>query len=71
MLDFFAVLTKGGLVLFYIQDAGNYITHQLNSHISAINELIQNVILQVSFPLEIRFHIGLSQIFKIYWKGSR
>ena len=44
MLDFFAVITKGGLVLWYFQDAAQ----RLDSSISAINALIKNVVLQVS-----------------------
>lgn len=42
MLDFFAVITKGGLVLWYFQDA----TQQLKTSIDAINALIRNVVLQ-------------------------
>ena len=44
MLDFFAVITKGGLVLWYFQDAAQ----RLDASISAINALIKNVVLQVS-----------------------
>ena len=43
MLDFFAVITKGGLVLWYFQDAAQ----GLDTSIAAINALIRNVILQV------------------------
>lgn len=43
MLDFFAVITKGGLVLWYFQDAAQ----QLKTSIDAINALIRNVVLQV------------------------
>ncbi|XP_068234580.1 signal recognition particle receptor subunit alpha isoform X2 [Palaemon carinicauda] len=42
MLDFFAVITKGGLVLWYFQDAAQ----QLKTSIDAINALIRNVVLQ-------------------------
>ena len=44
MLDFFAVITKGGLVLWYFQDAAQ----TLGESIAALNALIKNVILQVS-----------------------
>lgn len=43
MLDFFAVITKGGLVLWYFQD----VAQQLKTSIDAINALIRNVVLQV------------------------
>ncbi|KAK7030363.1 hypothetical protein SK128_004888, partial [Halocaridina rubra] len=42
MLDFFAVITKGGIVLWYFQDAAQ----QLKTSIDAINALIRNVVLQ-------------------------
>ncbi|KAF2354898.1 Signal recognition particle SRP54 subunit helical bundle [Trinorchestia longiramus] len=42
MLDFFSVITKGGLVLWYFQDAAQ----RLDSSITAINALIRNVVLQ-------------------------
>ena len=43
MLDFFAVITKGGLVLWYFQDVAQH----LKTSIDAINALIKNVVLQV------------------------
>lgn len=42
MLDFFAAITKGGLVLWYFQDAAQ----RLDTSIIAINALIRDVVLQ-------------------------
>lgn len=44
MLDFFAAITKGGLVLWYFQDAAQ----RLDTSIIAINALIRDVVLQVN-----------------------
>ncbi|KAB7500570.1 Signal recognition particle receptor subunit alpha [Armadillidium nasatum] len=56
MLDFFAVISKGGLVLWYFQDAAQ----QLNNSIAAINALIRNVILQERGGLSVYNHENLA-----------
>ncbi|MCL4124053.1 UNVERIFIED_CONTAM: hypothetical protein GTU68_005428 [Idotea baltica] len=56
MLDFFAVITKGGLVLWYFQDAAQ----KINTSIAALNALIRNVILQERGGLNVYNHENLS-----------
>lgn len=56
MLDFFAVITKGGLVLWYFQDAAQ----QLKTSIDAINALIRNVVLQERGGMDIYTHGNLA-----------
>ncbi|XP_045120832.1 signal recognition particle receptor subunit alpha-like isoform X2 [Portunus trituberculatus] len=56
MLDFFAVITKGGLVLWYFQD----VAQQLKTSIDAINALIRNVVLQERGGMDIYTHGNLA-----------
>ncbi|XP_076056093.1 signal recognition particle receptor alpha isoform X2 [Oratosquilla oratoria] len=56
MLDFFAVITKGGLVLWYFQDAAQ----QLSTSIAAINALIRNVVLQEQGGINMYNHNNLT-----------